>query len=308
MTSPRRAEATAKGRYYRHPVHGEQLVSVTNVLSVAMAKPALIPWAAKIVGDKAADMLPRLVATSRARKDCRDDRPDARSGEDCGRCWGCTLREVKREVTVARDKAADLGSRVHALAEAHITGGQIAPQPGDDIARLFTRQYERFLSDFGVDLGRDVVAAEMTVANPAVGYAGTLDIILRLPAGEVGKDGLAAREPILIDLKTSLTRPAGSIYHEYSLQLAALRHATEAWMPDDTVVDMPETLGACILNLRTDTYALIPVDSGERELGAFLGALSVTQWVHSDPVRACRPVRPPTDPRPGSRSRKGRAS
>ena len=87
MTSPRHAESTAKGRYYTHPVTGQRLVSVTNAISVGMAKPALVPWAAKVTAEHVMDHLPAIVAG------CRTDR-DA------------TLREIKAQVTVARDKAA----------------------------------------------------------------------------------------------------------------------------------------------------------------------------------------------------------
>ena len=54
MTSPRHAESTAKGRYYTHPVTGQRLVSVTNAISVGMAKPALVPWAAKVTAEQVA--------------------------------------------------------------------------------------------------------------------------------------------------------------------------------------------------------------------------------------------------------------
>ena len=103
MTSPRHAEATAKGRYYSHPQTGEQLISVTNVLSVSCAKPALVPWAAKIAAEWAIEHLPSLVKMSRTD-------PDQ------------ATKNIKAQVTVARDKAADLGSAVHAAAERHALG------------------------------------------------------------------------------------------------------------------------------------------------------------------------------------------
>lgn len=286
MTSPRRAEATAKGRYYRHPVTGTSLVSVTNVISVGVAKGALVPWAAKVTAEYAMNHLPALV------KQARTDRDGA-------------TKHLKAQVTQARDKAADLGSRIHAHAEAHILGKPIADDPE---CAPYVAQYVRFLADFGVDIAADVEAAELTVANPAKGYAGTLDLILRLPL-----DGFTEGRTLpcqerrlwLVDIKTSATRPVGSVYADYALQLAALRGCTEAWLPDDTVTKMPAPIyGAAVLNLRTDAYALIPVPSDTPVLHAFLGALATTQWMHAQTVGDCRPATPDGTKPKSSRKKK----
>lgn len=271
MTSPRHAEATAQGRYYTHPKTGQQLISVTNALSVGCAKPALVPWAAKIAAEWAMENLPQLVHRSRT-----EDREVLR-------------KEISGQVTVARDKAADLGSRIHALAEAHVIGTSLAAQEGDDEAEKYVGQYRRFLDDFEVNIDRDVEAAEMTVAHPRHGYAGTLDLLVRLPldgylpgsalqrVDDPGQRGL-----FLLDIKTSATRAATSVYGEYALQLAALRHAVEAWLPDDTVVPMPKPIvGAAVLNLRQRTYELIPLPTGDAEWRAFQGCLALASWMHS---------------------------
>jgi hypothetical protein len=306
MTSPRHAESTAQGRYYTHPVTHQQLVSVTNVLSVGCAKPALVPWAGKIVAEKTWTVLPRLVSASRAREDCRPA-PIPKNWLPCGKCFGCLTRELKGEVTVARDKAADLGTRIHALAEAHLLS---RPMPPDEEAAPYVKQYERFLADFDIDLTRDVEATELTVANPALGYAGTLDILLqlRLDGFSEGKVKLLpdnGRALWLIDLKTSATRPATSTYPEYALQLAALRHANEVWLPDDTVAPMPRGItGAACLNLRKTTYALIPLPTGTAEFAAFKGSLALTNWMHSGVTKDARPIETTADFRPKGRAKK----
>ena len=282
MTSPRHAESTALGRYYTDPATGEQLISVTNVLSVGCAKPALVPWAAKIVAEHAWDLLPRMVASMLV-KDCGAGSVRVLA---CGRCRDCLTRDLKGEVTVVRDKAADLGSRIHALAEAHVLGTTLAHEDGDEEAAPFVEQYVRFLKDFDVDIERDVESAELTVANPRAGYAGTLDLLVRLPFAGYIEDKIVpqqdgrARGLFLVDLKTSKTRAATSVYGEYALQLAALRRATETWLPDDTKGRMPHIHGAAVLNLRQRTYELIPVPTGDAELNAFKGSLALAKWVH----------------------------
>lgn len=267
MTSPKHAEATAKGRYYTRPGTGERLISVTNALSTGCAKPALVPWAAKIAAQYAIDNLPGLVARTRT------DRDGA-------------YKSIRDQVTVARDKAADLGSRIHALAEAHVTGAAVADDPE---AAPYVKQYERFLADFDIQLDRDVEAAELTVADPSAGWAGTADLHVRLPLDGFipgmatnRVDDPAQRGLWVVDLKTSATRPAASVYGEYALQLTALRTAKEAWLPNGEIIPAPRPIvGTAILNLRRSTYELIPLPSGTQERAAWLGVLELAKWMHS---------------------------
>lgn len=265
MTSPKHAQDTNRGRYYTHPVTGQQLVSVTNVLGTCVAKQALVPWAAKVAAEYAMDNLPSLIARLRTH-----DRETLR-------------KEISSQVTVARDKAADLGTRIHAHAEAHVTGQAIAHDPE---VEPYVQQYLRFLTDFDVDIREHVEAAEMTVAHPAAGYAGTADLLLRLrldsfTEGKVKRLPDDERHLWLVDIKSSATRPATSGYPEYVLQLAALRYAQEAWLPDDTVAPMPRVSGAAVLNLRPNSYAFIPVDAGPTTHRAFLAAMPLVQWLHA---------------------------
>lgn len=269
MTSPRQAEATAKGRYYTRPGDDTAtLISVTNVLSVGCAKPALVPWAAKIAAEYAIEHQGALMARSLT------DRDGA-------------IKQIKEQVTVARDKAADLGSRIHALAEAHALGTTLPREDGDDEADKYLAQYRKFLADFDIDLDQHVEATELTVANPALGYAGTLDQMLWLtldgflPGQAVGNLG-DDRALWIVDTKTSATRAATSVYGEYALQLTALRKATEMWLPDGTIARFPaeQIKGAAVLNLRQRTYELIPVPTDLPEWQAFQGCLALAKWMH----------------------------
>lgn len=283
MTSPKHARDTERGRYYVHPVTGQQLVSVTNVLGTCVAKQALIPWAAKVAAEYAIDNLPTIVRRLRT-----DDPAEVR-------------KDISRQVTVSRDKAADLGTRVHADAERHVLGTYRA---GDDPeAEPYVQQYLAWLDAWGVDLERDVEASEITVADPDKGYAGTADLRVRLPLkgfhdGKVVPADGDERYPWLIDFKSSATRPRASGYPEYVLQLAALRYAKEMWLPDDTVTRLPPVAGAAVLNLRTNSHAFIPVDAGPAAHRAFLNLLEGAKWLHAREGFE-QPVDPPgTTPKP----------
>lgn len=293
MTSPKHAHATDRGRYYTRPGTGEQLISVTNVLSEAVSKPALVPWAAKMTAEAAWDSLPRMVAAMRRPCDCRPtSSADRAVWVPCGRCAPCLSRHIKGAHKLAAETASDLGTRIHDRAEAHVTGRALPPDPE---AEPFVEQYLRFLADFDIDLDRDIHSAEASVADVRAGYAGTLDLLIRLPFDGV-HDGAARksaeRQLFLVDIKTSKTRAADSIYDEYALQLTALRRAHELWLPDDTITRMPPVLGTAVLNLRATTYALVPVPSGEPERRAWEGALAVAKWRHTSPTAAARPITP----------------
>jgi hypothetical protein len=271
MTQPKHAHESENGRYYLDPQTGEELISVTNALSVGMAKYGLPLWYAKNAAEYAMDNLPMIVARSRT------DRDGA-------------LADIKAAAERVRDKASDLGTRVHDLAEAHVTGKSLARQDNDDQAEVFIGQYLQFLSDFEVDLASDVYSAETTVSSPQHGYAGTLDLLVYLPLTgflpaervklERAPDG--GKKLWLVDIKTSMTRSSTQCYPENALQLTALRKAKHMWLPDDTKGAMPPVAGTAVLNLRQKTYKLIPLPSGMAEWRAFESVLNLAKWLHSD--------------------------
>lgn len=293
MTSPKQAHDTSEGRYYTRPVTGEQLVSVTNVLAAAVAKPALVPSAVKITAEKASEMVPAIVASALV-SECKPKRV----ADECGRCTPCVVKTIKRHYKVVWEHLSDLGTRVHHHADAHVTGKAVED---DEEVTPYLGQYLRFLDDFGVDITEHVEAAELTVARPELGVAGTLDLIMRLPLNGYLQHESVPISPTkggkralwLVDIKTSATKPADTVYPEMALQLAALRHMTELWLPDGTVQPMVRGItGAAVLNLRTDDYALIPLPSGTPEWSAYQGLLKGTKWLHSDPVGTARPITP----------------
>ncbi|GGP55558.1 hypothetical protein [Streptomyces abikoensis] len=271
MTSPRHARDTERGRYYSDPAGGPDLVSVTNVLGTGVAKPALVPWAVKLTAEHCVDN--RLDVARRAVKD-RD----------------ALLKEIKGVHRGARDRASDLGTRVHDRAEKMALR---APFEADVQVDPYARQLALFWERWSVDLDRHIVAAEITFVHRRLGYAGTGDCMLWLPTGPRRR-----RELWLIDYKTSATRPASSVYPEHALQLAALRYAEAVLLPDDTDGAVPRIERTGVLNLRQRSHALVPMPAGRAAHRAFRGALETTRWLHAAPSAYPALLPPAADARP----------
>ncbi|UIU47034.1 hypothetical protein [Microcystis phage MinS1] len=309
MTAPKHArDITGKGRYYGDcgtegcplaDIPAPGVMSVTNAQSV-IAKPALVPAAAKSTAAAAWNLLPQMVATSR--------QPEAgpcarlRVAERCGRCRFCITSAIKAAHKNEWEKASDLGTRVHAHAHAHVLGGAL---PFDEEVAPFVDQHVRFLDAWRVDLDRHVEAAELTVLSRKHGYAGTGDLWLHLPlaydetTGRTSFTSWSKRRLWLLDGKSSLKKPASTVYADQPLQLAGLRFAEEAVLPDESVVKVPRFEGAAILNWRTDAHALIPQPAGRAVFKAFLGAVELQRLFHGQDVKAWERVDAPPVPEPG---------
>jgi hypothetical protein len=264
VTNPRHARDTERGRYYTDPAGGPDLVSVTNVLDTAVNKRALIPWAVKLTVEHVLDNLYDV----QTRID--DERP-------------ALTRDIKAIHRDVKDRAADLGDRIHSTAEAWLLG---APVPDDAEVAPYLTQLKIWLAAWGVDLAEHVEATEITVLHRRLGYAGTADLLIWLPTGPGGE-----LELWLIDFKTSATRSAKSVYPENTLQLAALRFAETVLLPDDTEQPVPAIARAGVLNLRARSHALVEMPADRTAHRAFRGLLEGTRWLHAAP--SSYPALPP---------------
>lgn len=307
MTAPKHArDLPGKGRYYGAcggdgcPFGDRLLISVTNAQSV-INKPALPPSAAKTTAAAAWNLLPQMIATSRqpaAGRPADKGKPCERRSPvstRCGRCRFCVNAAIKAAYRQEWEEKAELGTRIHQAAHAHVLG---EPRVYDEEVEPFLGQYLRFLDDWGVDLDTDVEAAETTIVDWDREYAGTGDVWLwlRMLSGR-----RRVRRLTLVDIKTSRDKPANVIYPDQEIQLAGLRYAPKALLPDDTEIDVPPFDGAAILNLRADAYALIPVPTGRDAYRAFLGAVTLQRHFHSQDIRAWTPIEAPATPAPTSR-------
>ena len=278
----------ANGYYADHHT-GTRLRSVTTIIGGGVPKPALLFWAAKTVTDSAIENLPALVAASRF--------PDQLEAH---RDW------IKRAHTRKKDERAEVGSAVHMIIEARILGTPLpkSVQVGDEEWALDGEELkpyiDRFLA-FERDWQPEWTASEMVVANPTLGYAGTLDytIAARGPIGKALHDAGYAIDPdqdLMGDTKTGgewITPKDGGeprprltsmghvhgVYPEAGLQMSAYRQAEVCWLRDGQRVAMPATNSTgIVLHIRPEGYRIYPARCGDREFRYFRHAQMIDEW------------------------------
>lgn len=252
--APKHAVPTKKGRYYQRD--GERFISVTNVIDTCVNKPALVGWAARTVAEEAVDLLARPETALPLLRMARTAPDDA-------------IKLLKGAPYAAKDAAAELGSAVHGLAEAHSLGQQLRDMSDDE--QRMVDNYLAFLDDFHPTFE----ATEATVANRTHGYAGTLDALLRFPTDVPEVGGRLC----VVDYKTGKTGP----YPEWALQLAAYAHAEHLWLPDGAEIPMPRIDGACVLRIRPDGYALHAMQADDEVFAVFAqAACALARALHDD--------------------------
>jgi hypothetical protein len=251
--------------FYRDPETGDKLRSVTTILNQGVPKEALIYWAGNMVAECAIENLPLLVAASRSPQ----RRTDAYD-------W------LRRAHTRKKDERADIGSAVHKLIEAHILEQPVPDELTDDPEMVpFLEHFWMAVADFDITF----TASEMVVANPADGWAGTLDYMLTSPI--IAKTlNLPADTQFMGDTKTggeldevtTAGYPKG-VYPEAGLQMSAYRKGTVCWLRDGSKVPMPVTAEiGLVLHLRPQGYRIYPARCGADVYQKFLDAKQVAEW------------------------------
>lgn len=156
MSAPRQSRRRT-GRTYvwpPTPPHEFEVPSTTTILERGLAKPALAPWAARLVAEYAATHCEawRHLPTEDA------------------------IDLLRKAPYRTRDRKAEIGSAVHAAINAYVEGvsvlGLTDAQAGYYSGALaFLREHEP-----------RVVRSEFTVYSRTHGYAGTSDLLLRIGA------------------------------------------------------------------------------------------------------------------------------
>lgn len=271
---PPGAFMTADHRYY---FNGEGPVpSVTTVLE-ELSKPALVNWKSR----------ESVRAYIRNRAEVDKILMDQLGGED---------KAISRAIALVdaqRDKAANIGTSVHRLADlitrSEATGSAGSAVIASDEERPYIAAWRGFLA-FLEAQGAFIVSSEKAVWS-LNGYAGTYDLILAIPHRFICSDPQPSswhKDPNesdlwLVDIKTSK-----GFYPEYGLQLAGYRWADSIILPGDPrTYPMPEIHRTAVLHLRPDQYEsgwrLIEYPTTyEDDYLAFLACLQIHKWRKAD--------------------------
>ena len=214
------------------------LPSVTSILNIVDKSGALVGWAKRETAACAVRNLDMLAEMRQA------------GGDAAAVNW------LKAIPDYQRDTAADIGTRVHALAESTAKGIPVTPT---DEERPFLAAFQRFLDEWQPRY----LATEEMVASLTHRYAGTLDAIVEM-AGKVW----------MLDTKTGT-----GVYPETALQLSAYGGAEFIGRPGDPKrYAIPPITAYAVLHLRPEGYRLVPYNVDRGTFEAFLHARSLFEW------------------------------
>lgn len=261
--SPSRARrASGGGRFYVWG-QGERYWSVTTIIGGGIPKDALKWWAAKSVAEFAYDEASNWLGMTRDR----------------------AVDYLKREPFRFTAGRADVGSAVHAVAEAYAL-----KKPAPPMRTLEERAIVAAFLDFTKRARPTFVATEASVYSRAQKYAGTLDAIADFPLDALAELGPHPWTPtdgaghvrLLIDYKTGGDVADGKgVYPEAALQLNAYAGADFIGLPDGTEGAMPAVDGAAVLQIGAQGWRFVPVRLGDDVRKAFLYAREVYRWCES---------------------------
>lgn len=250
QTGPPNAQTDSNGlRYYTW--QGKRYPSVTTIRRLAGIPHGLHQWALNQIINRVLDEAPSIA--------------DRLAGADPS-AVALTRQYLRAAATAERDKAAALGTAVHAAA----AEGKSLTEVGSDIAP-YLRQYLDWLATSGVE----VLASEFQCWNPTVGYAGTCDLLGRFPDGSIW----------VVDLKTGK-----GVYGEHSLQLMAYLMAE--FVGTDDVIDQPTTdllhaaRGTAVLHLGSDGWEFHSLRGDAETWRAYRGLLAFGVWMAGHPAIA----------------------
>ena len=178
------------------------------------------------------------------------------------------IKAVTSRANWKRDEAAQLGSRVHAWADA-----LVASQPLPSLTDT-ERAYAEHYAEWWQSRGWTLRLSEALVVAPALpgnvdheGWGGTFDLLA------YDEDG----RTVLADIKTGK-----GIYREVILQLAAYGMAPlVSPMGSDIVYPMPKPDRYVVIHVTRDGVREVELSIGARDWSAWLSVLDVYRWTES---------------------------
>jgi hypothetical protein len=238
-------------RFYRW--HGRDLPSVTTIRRLAGLPFGLHQWAISQVVKRAVDQYDELGAMLTRPRRPRERVLEKNRAKEAGQ-W------LRKAATEERDRSAELGTKVH---DAATSGKGLMDVEAEVRPRL--RQFYAWLEDSGAT----ILATEKQVWNLRLGYAGTFDLLVRLPNGYV----------YVVDIKTGK-----GTYVEHALQLIA--YAMAEFIGEDNVIDheLTELLhgaqGMALLHLSDSGWEWQDVRVTPVMFDAFKGLLAFASFAH----------------------------
>lgn len=244
---PRNSDTDSNGlRYYTW--QGARYPSVTTIRRLAGIPHGLHQWALNQVVNRVLDEAPSIVT---------------RLGSGEPSQVAMTRQYLREAATAQRDKAAALGTAVHAAA----AEGKGLNEVGPDIAP-YLRQY----LDWQAASKVEILAAEFQCWNPTVGYAGTCDLLGRFPDGSIW----------VVDLKTGK-----GVYGEHALQLMAYLMAefvgTDDVRDDETTALLRQAKGIAVLHLGPADWEFFSLRPDPETWRAYRGLLAFGVWMAAHP-------------------------
>jgi hypothetical protein len=276
VSAPAGARREGSKRFY--PWRGASYYSVTTIIDGGVPKYALKAWGIKMVAEgviRNRTVLAAMLAECTSPDLC----PKVTDAIDLCQHCNQTVRFLKDLPYAATQRAADIGTAVHAAIDAYNLN---RPMPPWALAiRPRMRSFETFLADWSPTFE----LSEASVYSRRYAYAGTLDAILTLPIERITPLVAAAlgwsvppEQPfvrLLVDWKTSQR----GVYSEVALQLAAYRYADFIGLAaDGSEHPVPAVDGALALNLTDEGYRPIPVVADEAVWRTFLHAREIFRW------------------------------
>ncbi len=226
-------------RHFYRWNEGPKVPGVTSVIKSLDKSGPLVGWAKRETAASAVRNLTMLASM------VRDGGPDSAAK------WLSSIPDYQR------DTSADLGTRIHILAEGIVRGQrvEVTPEEAPYIESYVTLRQRLEIRD---------VNAEYMVYSERHQYGGTADL-----AAWIGD------ELYLLDIKTGK-----AAYAETALQLAGLHGADWAGREGDPKkYRLPAATRFGVLHIRPDGAELIPYQVGADEFGAFLACRQLTRWL-----------------------------
>lgn len=218
---------------------GPKVPGVTSIIKTLDKSGPLVGWAKRETASSAVRNLPMLAKMLEE------------GGDLAAIAW------LKNIPDYRRDTAADLGTRVHAIAEA-LARKQPVEVPEDAVGHV--EAYQRWLHDAKPKFR----AAEFMVYSETDHYGGTGDAIFVLKGELYG-----------VDYKTGR-----NVYPETALQLAGIFNASFAGKSGDPKkykITVPDRFG--VLHIRADGVELIPYSVTRAEWLAFMACRVLRKWL-----------------------------